>query len=77
MDDWLKVLRKSSGLTQEDVAAKCEISRQYYCGIEKRRWCPSVSTAKRIANVLGFDDWCRLIKQDEDYNHTLPESSCM
>ena len=78
MDDWLKVLRKSSGMTQQAVAQKCEISRQYYCGIEKRHWCPSVSTAKKIANVLGFDDWCRLIKDEySNDTNTFSESSCV
>lgn len=34
MRKYLKALRKNIGLSQQDVAEKLSISRQYYCSIE-------------------------------------------
>ena len=59
MRSWLIQLRKDSGLTQTEVAAKASISQNYYSYIEKYNRNPTVSVAKRIAAVLGFD-WTKL-----------------
>lgn len=54
MRNWLIELRRKAGLTQEELATACGISRQYYSFIENgTRNCP-VPTAKKIAEVLGF-----------------------
>lgn len=54
MRTWLIEYRTKKGLTQEETATKCGISRQYYSFIESgERNCP-VKTAKKIAEVLGF-----------------------
>lgn len=54
MRRWLVDYRTQKGLTQEETATKCGISRQYYSFIESgARNCP-VKTAKKIAEVLGF-----------------------
>lgn len=54
MRKWLIEKRKESHLSQDEIATKCGISRQYYGFIESgARNCP-VKTAKKIAEVLGF-----------------------
>lgn len=61
MRDWLVDKRKEKGMTQDEVATDCGISRQYYSFIEKGdRNCP-VETAKKIAAVLGFE-WTRFFE---------------
>ena len=51
---WLIEARKKKEFSQNEVATKCGISRQYYNFIENgERNCP-VDTAKKIAEVLGF-----------------------
>lgn len=52
---WLKELRLEKGLTQKDVAEKCNVERAYYTMIETGVRNPSVNVAKAIANIMGFD----------------------
>lgn len=47
--------RKELKLTQEEIAADLNISRQYYNAIENFKREPSVELAKRIANKLGLE----------------------
>lgn len=53
----LKVLeiRKEKGLTQEQIAQRSNITRQYYSAIETGVRRPSVAVAKRIASALEVD----------------------
>lgn len=55
MRKWLKDIRDSKGLTQEQVAILSGISRSHYTHIEQGTKTPSVNVAKRIAKQLGFD----------------------
>lgn len=55
MRTWLIELRKKKELTQDQVATFCGISRQYYSFIENGDRNVPVHTAKKIANILGFD----------------------
>lgn len=52
---WLEQIRESKGLTQQNVADKTNISRQFYGMIENGERNPSVSVAKRIGAILDFD----------------------
>lgn len=52
---WLIHLRKKAELTQQQVADSANISRNYYCEIEKGEKNPSGPVASRIANILNFD----------------------
>ncbi len=54
MRNWLIELRHDAGLTQEELATTCGISRQYYGFIESGDRNASVSVAKKIAAALGF-----------------------
>lgn len=47
--------RKELKLTQEDIAKKLKISRQYYNAIENFKKSPSVDLAKELADILGFE----------------------
>lgn len=64
MRTWLIQLRNDSGLTQTEVAAKASISQNYYSCIEKYGRTPTISVAKRIAAVLGFD-WTKLYESGD------------
>lgn len=55
MRKWLKELRTQQGLTQEYVASAASIERAYYTMIENGSRDPSVTTAKSISDVLGFN----------------------
>lgn len=58
MAEWLKNIRFAKKISGESVAKSCGISQQYYNFIENGKRRPSVSVAKRIASVLGFE-WTR------------------
>lgn len=58
MRDWLVAIRESKGMTQKALAEKVQISQPSICDIEHGEIDPKPDTAKRIANVLGFD-WTR------------------
>lgn len=66
MREWLKKLRLSNNLTQEQVATKSFIERSYYTQIENRKRNPSLDVAKNIAKVLKFDPMYFFEKNDED-----------
>ncbi|MBY9081244.1 helix-turn-helix transcriptional regulator [Paenibacillus sp. HN-1] len=55
MRHWLKQLRLAKGFTQSKVAELSGISRSYYADIERGTANAGGSTAKSIADVLGFD----------------------
>ena len=55
MRHWLKQIRLSKGMTQSEVAKESGISRSYYADIERGTANAGGSTAKRIADVMGFD----------------------
>lgn len=65
MREWLIELRKAKGFTQEQVATKCGISRQYYSFIESGERGCAVPTAKQIAKVLGFP-WERFFEEESE-----------
>lgn len=56
MRNWLKILRKQSSLTQEELAKKLEVSRQNYTQIEtgKRQADLSLSMTVRLAEIFGI-----------------------
>ncbi|TRY25953.1 helix-turn-helix transcriptional regulator [Brevibacillus sp. LEMMJ03] len=59
---WLKELREAMGLTHEQVAELCGISRSYYTHIENGTKTPTVKVAKTMAEVLRFD-WTNFFKE--------------
>lgn len=59
---FLKKWRTDHNMTQDSVATKCGISRQYYSLIETGERKVPVWTAKKIAAALGFD-WQRFYEE--------------
>ena len=51
----LKALREDSGLSQEKLAAKADISPRYYQRIESKISKPSIDTIFKISDALGLD----------------------
>lgn len=58
MREWLKKIRRERGLILSEMARRCGISASYYWKIENGKRNVPVGTAKRIAEVLGFDWRC-------------------
>jgi putative transcriptional regulator len=53
MNNRLKVLRAELGLSQQELAARLEVSRQSVNAIETGRYDPSLPLAFKIAKVFG------------------------
>ena len=60
----LAAKRQQARMSQEDISKKVGISRAGYSNIENGKRRPSVTIAKKIAAVLGFD-WTRFYETDE------------
>jgi len=66
---WLEKLRLKVGMTQEEVADKAGVKRQYYSMIENGGRTPSVKVAKKIGKILNFN-WVLFF--EEDGNKMMP-----
>ena len=66
MRDWLVRLRGDE--TQTAVAQKARLSQNFYSDVENGVRNPSVRTAKRIAEVLGFS-WTKFFEEDPPMDH--------
>ena len=51
----LKEVRKAKGITQGELAAKCDVQRTTVTMIETGENLPSVQLAKKLAEVLEID----------------------
>ncbi len=54
MKNRLEALRKQRGITQEDLAAALEVSRQTIGSLENGRYNPSILLAFRIARYFNL-----------------------
>jgi len=61
----LKIQRKKRGLTQQQLAELVGVDRTLISKIESGAATPSVTTAKKIAAVLGFD-WVKFFEDSND-----------
>ena len=61
---FLKNIREQKNMTQNEIATKSGISRQYYGLIETGKRKVPVWTAKKIAAALGFE-WQRFYEDDK------------
>lgn len=61
----LKIKRKKKLLTQQQLAELVGVDRTLISKIESGVATPSVTTAKKIAAVLGFD-WVRFFEDDSN-----------
>lgn len=53
LGDELRRARRAAGLTQEQLAAKARISREYVSQLERDRQSPTVDMLLRICQILG------------------------
>ncbi|PLR70784.1 helix-turn-helix transcriptional regulator [Bacillus sp. UMB0728] len=54
MENQIKDARKSSGLSQEELAKACGVSRQTINAIENNKYDPSLTLAFQLAESLGM-----------------------
>lgn len=52
MDNQIRALRKALGLSQEELAKACGVSRQTINAIENNKYDPTLSLAFRLAREL-------------------------
>ena len=52
MENQIRVLRKEKGISQEDLARRCGVSRQTINAIENNKYDPTLSLAFRLAAQL-------------------------
>ena len=53
MENKIRALRKKLGISQEDLAKRCGVSRQTINAIENNKYDPTLSLAFRLARELG------------------------
>jgi putative transcriptional regulator len=53
MENNIKELRKSMGLSQDELAKLCNVSRQTINAIENNKYDPTLELAFRLAEVLN------------------------
>ncbi|SFP17390.1 helix-turn-helix transcriptional regulator [Salibacterium halotolerans] len=73
MRNWLLYKRSEMGLTQSEVAEKANMNRSTYSMIELGERNASVSNAKKISKVLGFN-WT-IFFEDESHESCSKTSS--
>ena len=53
MENKIRALRSEMGLSQEELARRCGVSRQTINAIENQKYDPSVPLAFQLARILG------------------------
>ncbi|MGO5012114.1 helix-turn-helix transcriptional regulator [Niallia sp. Sow4_A1] len=54
MENNIQFQRKMKGLSQEELAKRCSVSRQTINAIENKKYDPSLQLAFTLSNVLGI-----------------------
>lgn len=53
MSNTIKKLRAELDMTQEDLASKCDVTRQTIIAVEKNKYIPSLELAYKIAIIFS------------------------
>ena len=53
MDNQIRALRKALGLSQQELAQQCRVTRQTINAIENQKYDPTLALAFRLAAALG------------------------
>jgi transcriptional regulator with XRE-family HTH domain len=61
----LRKVRVAAGLTQEQVAAKARITREYVSQLERDRYNPTVDVLMRVCAAMGTSAW-ELVRRVEE-----------
>ena len=67
MNNRLEELRKERGVTQQELAALLEVSRQTISSLEKGRYNPSIQLAFKIARYFGLRIEDIFIYEEDDH----------
>ena len=67
MNNRLEELRKERGVTQEELAALLEVSRQTLSSLEQGRYNPSIQLAFKIARYFGLRIEDIFIYEEDDH----------
>lgn len=57
----IRLLRYKNGLSQEELAFRCELDRTYISAVERCIWNVALSNIERIANALNVEPWRLLV----------------
>ena len=53
MENQIRELRKAAGISQEELAKRCGVSRQTINAIENNKYDPTLALAFQLSRVLG------------------------
>ena len=53
MENSIRALRKERGISQEELAKRCGVTRQTVNAIENNKYDPTLGLAMRMARLLG------------------------
>ena len=53
MENRIRELRKAAGISQEELARRCGVTRQTINAIENNKYDPTLGLAMRLARLLG------------------------
>ncbi|HJC92259.1 helix-turn-helix transcriptional regulator [Mediterraneibacter glycyrrhizinilyticus] len=53
MENLIRTRRKEQGISQEELAKRCEVTRQTVNAIENNKYDPTLALAFRLAKELG------------------------
>ncbi len=57
----IRKLRFENGISQEELAFRCELDRTYISGVERCMWNVALSNIEKIANSLNVKPWQLLV----------------
>lgn len=63
--DELRKARSAAKMTQEQVAARAKISREYVNKLEQGKYTPTVDVLMRVSNAMGTKAW-QILKRVEE-----------
>ena len=66
MKNNIKELRKKKKISQEELARKCDVTRQTINAIENNKYDPTLSLAFKLSIILSTTVDCLFIFEEED-----------
>ena len=57
----IRLLRFENGISQEELAFRCELDRTYISAVERCIWNVALGNIERIADALNVEPWQLLV----------------
>lgn len=57
----IRLLRFENGISQEELAFRCELDRTYISAVERCVWNVALSNIEKIADALNVEPWRLLV----------------